>query len=275
MASLQNTIRARGKVFPEDSDFQAGHGIACEGDQQVNSHAGTPAATRESRYSSCDFLDLESPSEYEPSSDEAKNFWKETKLTPVCTPQVDEYLDTLSKPAISRNSSIVSVESIRFEGNEYESGLYQRETVDENSRPDLGSFPCETSARQHAGDEESSGDRSYPGDSKGEGLLRSLSTRLWDLEESLSLSTFDSIRGIRAFLLGGKAGQRDDPPGDGQSVPGCSLANSEPDFGITFFSNSRNGYESQRSESDTSEESVRYPSFCLDDAHLRDISPSN
>ncbi|TRY52768.1 Uncharacterized protein CTYZ_00002685 [Cryptosporidium tyzzeri] len=204
--------------------------------------------SKETIYCSCEFLDLESLYETERDQVESSKITKEVKLISNSNSHLDEYLDTCSKSLISRNSSLSSIESITFmDNNEYKSQINQINTVRNENNVKVCSENEIFNDKLVREFSESGEFTEYHTRS---GFLSSLSRRLWDLEETLSFSNLDSISEIKTFLL----------RKIGHGNIGSKLNTSDH----VFFANSRGGYESQRSESDTSEESVRYPSFCLD-----------
>ncbi|KAH8583041.1 uncharacterized protein ELE39_003072 [Cryptosporidium sp. chipmunk genotype I] len=228
--------------------------------------------SKESMYNSSEFLDLESFSETD--KGESNKIAKETNFRSNCSSHFDEYLDTCSKSIISMNSSLSSVESITFEdNNDCELQGNQNTTVkDENNIN--SNEPSNTNVKVCTENEIFNDElgREFSADlthyHTRTGFLSSLSNRFWNLEESLSLSKLDSISGIKTFLLG-KIGQNNIK--SELNTSNYVFSNPKLEDGHVYFANSRDGYDSQRSESDTSEESVRYPSFCLDDTNQKEI----
>ncbi|OII71426.1 uncharacterized protein cubi_00804 [Cryptosporidium ubiquitum] len=222
--------------------------------------------SKESIYSSCDFLDLESLSENGTNLGELNKGTKEAKLVSNCSSNLDEYLDTCSKSIISRNSSLLSVESITFEENsecalqEYRKNCVK--SIDSAELDDLSSMNVKVCRENEIFNDNLNRKFSGDQDPTKPGFLSKLSTKFWNFEESLSLSKFDSISGIKTFLLG-KTGYQN-TFGSEQNTPNYVFSGPELEDGHVFFANSRDGYDSQRSESDTSEESVRYPLINFD-----------
>ncbi|CUV04805.1 unnamed protein product [Cryptosporidium hominis] len=215
--------------------------------------------SKETIYCSCEFLDLESLYETERDQAESSKITKEVKLISNSNSHLDEYLDTCSKSLISRNSSLSSIESITFmDNNEYKSQTNQINTVRNENNVKVCSENEIFNDKLVREFSESGEFTEYHTRS---GFLSSLSRRLWDLEETLSFTNLDSISGIKTFLLG-KIGHGN--IGSKLNTSDHVFLGPKLDDGHVFFANSRGGYESQRSESDTSEESVRYPSFCLE-----------
>ncbi|KAJ1604456.1 hypothetical protein OJ253_3663 [Cryptosporidium canis] len=215
----------------------------------------------ESKDSFRDFWDLESSSEGESGPGEPEGRLKEARLVP----KMEEYLDSISRPAFSRNSSLLSIESISFGENDYK--VRSKDAV---FGGDLSDGDGHFSSRGGVSREDTLNDSKdilVPecGRDSSRGLLSSLSARFWNLEESLNLSRYESIRGIKTFLLGRMDQQSASM--DESSSPKYKFPEPDAEEGRFFFSSSRNGYESQRSESDTSEESIRYPPVCLDNAN--------
>ncbi|KAK9174182.1 Uncharacterized protein cmbei_2004280 [Cryptosporidium meleagridis] len=215
--------------------------------------------SKETIYCSCEFLDSESLYETKKDQVESSKIINEAKLISDSNSHLDEYLDTCSKSMNSRNSSLSSIESITIMDNsEHKSQTNQINTVKNENNVE---FCAEKGTFNDKLGREFSGSGEFAEHHTRSGFLSSLSRRLWNLEETLSFSNLDPISGIKTFLLE-KIGH--DNTGSKLNTSDHVFLDPKLDVGNVFFANYRDGYESQRSESDTSEESVRYPSFSLD-----------
>ncbi|KAF7457126.1 hypothetical protein HWI79_2362 [Cryptosporidium felis] len=166
-----------------------------------------------------------------------------TVLTEDVCRKTDDYLDSQSKYIPSRSSSLQSIESITFGEYNHKScqGRKNEEQKEIKFGPPEDKFEkdlkiCRKEVFCKSPDKKQSESLENPG------FFSVVSSNLLSIEKRLSLSEFGPIKGLKAFFRTGAS------KGGGDSNRKCVRSQYSED-----------SYDSQRSESDASMESIRYP----------------